>query len=157
MSADKWPRLSKTLPAFSSLGVCQRCGTPGVPGDSIARWQEHDDQDRPEPIIICLCTRCSDKIIEPHPRLYNRLQPCEPWPGAMQICRDCKLRQGTRCTSPEAKYNGGPGVMIQIERPTIAFLDGIRNGRRTGWRQSLWLSPATGCKQHVAVSEAGRS
>lgn len=89
---------------------CQHCGDHR----NLTRWQEHDHNDRPEHRVIVLCKACSDRMIEPHPRLYRPLNVNDPWPGCMEICIDCRLRDGVRCTSPAAKCNGGDGVMLTV-------------------------------------------
>jgi hypothetical protein len=49
----------------------------------IYAWVEHDGDDQPEPIVVMLCTDCSDRLIEPYPRLYRRLARNEPCAGIM--------------------------------------------------------------------------
>lgn len=138
-----WPRLSETLPHQpASFDWCMRCA--GV--NELDAWQEHDDHDRPEPILIVLCRPCAEQIIEPHPRLYRLVHRHEPLPGAMRdLCRDCRLQTALRCRSPLLKANGGPGLPITYPRPAVAFVDGVRGGRRTGWRETLWQGPPESC------------
>lgn len=80
------------------------CGAGGI------RWQENDEHDHPEPIIVELCDLCGKELIEKHPRLYRQLDRWEPWPGTMELCRTCIHRDGARCRM--AKFNGGTGVRI---------------------------------------------
>jgi hypothetical protein len=47
----------------------------------LSRWMEHDFRDQPEPRCVVLCWLCSNKLIEPHPRLYKKLADNEPFPG----------------------------------------------------------------------------
>lgn len=139
-----WPRLSETLSPAVSLVTCQNCGIEWP--DTIERWREHDVHDRPERIIILLCTTCSSKIIEPHPRLYAKLDRWEPMPGSMlELCGNCRYRSGTRCTHPDLTVNGGPGLQVTFPQPIRALVDGTRNGRRTGWMQVIWEGPPTAC------------
>jgi hypothetical protein len=113
------------------------------------RWQECDHNDRPENCLIILCRVCSDKVIKPHPRLYINRANNDPWPGAMAICVDCKLRQGTACTAPEAKANGGPGVMLTVATPIHAMVDGTKySGPLT-----IWPHAPTACKQRQVQSD----
>ncbi len=144
-----------SLPGEKHPFICQRCG--GVTGrdifkddgrariirTSLDRWQEHDHHDKPENKVLVLCNKCSKEVIEQHPRLYSRLQTNEPWPGCMELCVDCKFRDGVSCTHPRAKANGGPGVMINIQKPSHALVDG-RNYRGP---LTLWHSPPKGCAQ----------
>ena len=100
-----WPRLSETLDTSSVL-KCQKCGST----ESLARWQECDDNDRGEMVFVVLCRKCADEIIEPHPRLYREYMEMEVAPGAMPTCEGCPQRQGARCKSPAARFNGGKGI-----------------------------------------------
>jgi hypothetical protein len=137
------------LPGEKHPQKCQLCGhfdpLEGIKvgRSALARWQEHDHHDRPEHRLIVLCEICSKRVIKPHPRLYERLMPAAPWPGCMAICVDCKLRDGTRCTSPDAKWNGGAGVMLTIEKPLTGMIDGTKYSGP----MVLWTSPASACKQ----------
>lgn len=127
MSAERMKRLSQTLAGDRRPDRCQSCCS----ADGLTRWQEHDADDRPETIIVVLCKRCADEIIEPHPRLYRELPTAEPWPGAMAPCVDCRHRQELDCTSPAAKFNGGPGLKYE-PMPTQAH---VRRSKphRSGW------------------------
>lgn len=164
---ERWPRLSTSLPHPRRLDACQRCGlgasedlgsegyertAEGVAIEVLPRWVEHDDQDQPEPIVVVLCTPCSEKVIEPHPRLYERLPLFKPFPGAMGICVGCGHQEGLRCRSPSAKVNGGPGMRVEFSLPAVYFVDGIRGGRRTGWRMERYKGPATACSEFAAAA-----
>jgi hypothetical protein len=143
-TAKPWPRLSETL--TYPPDVCQRCGngqlwTDGEPADwfvdastgQLYRWQEHDENDQREPILIVLCEDCAKRIIERHPRLYRQLQPHEPFPGAMPLCRDCVHRNELRCEHPDAKANGGSGLELIFPKPDrMHVLTSPR--RNSGWR-----------------------
>ena len=141
--ATGWPRLSVDLPDRRHPQRCQACGATGT---AVDRWREHDDADRPEPIVVVLCRACGDQLIDPHPRLYARLDPNEPVPGCMAICVDCRWREGVRCTHPRAKANGGPGVVLTIATPMHAFVCRRGKGARSG-PMTIWPSPATACQQ----------
>lgn len=138
-----WPKLSETLHPLL-WGACQRCAVQGVLHHELVVWQEHDDHDKPTPVAVVLCKRCSE-VIEPHPRLYARVSANTPLPGVMELCRECIWRRGYLCGHPNLTVNGGPGLEIQYPRPTVAMVDGVRNGRRTGWREVWWSGPPTGC------------
>ncbi len=141
------------LPGQHHPQRCQLCGEfdplEGIKtGQGIlSRWQECDHDDRPEPKLIVLCDTCSKRVIRPHPRLYIQLGPNDPWPGCMAICLDCKLRDGTRCTSSDAKANGGPGVMLTITPPVHGIIDGTRYRGRI----CMWTAPASACKQKQEI------
>lgn len=113
---SKWPRLSQTLPGATDANTCQKCAAK----DDVRLWQEHDDNDQPEPIAIALCRQC-EKCINPHPRLYARIDAGQPFPGAMPTCDTCAHRAGLVCKSPLLKANGGPGLPLSYARPSEAF------------------------------------
>lgn len=160
--SDHWPRLSETLPheaCVTSDGIawCQRCETEGELDVEIRRWQEHDGNDRPEPRYVLLCGPCGDRIVDPHPRLYRKLGQHEPAPGAMPICAACvyqHLQEHLGCGHPDLKANGGPGLQLTFPRPTEAFVDGVRGGRRTGWRETWYSGPVTRCVGRAVPEQA---
>ncbi len=80
---------------------------PGVYG-----WQEHDGRDEPESIAVMLCTACSERLIDLHPRVYVRISRRAPFPGIMDLCIDCRHRAGVTCIHPDRLANGGPGLHI---------------------------------------------
>jgi hypothetical protein len=135
-------RLSKEFRVHSrALFTCQICGvepdhaTNQEPEEvGLGRWQEHDDADNPEAIVVVLCKECSDGAIKAHPRLYRRLAIFEPFPGAMRCCVHCKWQKELGCTNPAAKSNGGAGVMLKFPKPSTGFWDGAdpKTGKRTG-------------------------
>lgn len=151
MPDAEWPRLSLTLTGPWHPQLCARCGG----SDDLSRWQEHDALDVPEPVVVVLCVACALAVVEPHPRLYAQLDPYQPWPGCMPVCADCTLRDGTRCTSPAAKANGGPGVLLTMPLPSTGFVHyRDARGRRRGKRRTLWKGPVTACKQRVPAGPA---
>jgi hypothetical protein len=141
-----WPRLSETLP-HKNPECCGNCGATEATVVHFVRWQEHDEFDRVEPIMITLCVKCSDKIIDPHPRLYTRRHFNHPMPGGMECCGECTFRDGFRCAHKNLKANGGEGLILGICQPTVAFIDGRgKDGKRTGWRE-LWYERAPTCTE----------
>lgn len=169
LPGEAWPRLSRSLPHPRRLDTCQACGAKAAPLDdpqemlrlgsggvertpegeplpTLPRWIEHDDQDRPQPIVVVLCIPCSRRIIEPHPRLYDLLPTLKPVPGAMGICAGCVHNRGLVCRSPEARFNGGEGLQIEAPEPGVVHLcmRGRGGGRTGGWRR-WYTKPATGC------------
>lgn len=133
---EHWPRLSTSLPHERHPFVCQCCGfTPATVLETsepetlgFRRWREHDQQDKPQEIIVVLCKKCSDRYIDPHERLYARLSMWEPAPGAMTVCVDCTFRQGLHCSHPDLKENGGEGLMLKFPRPAPGFVDSGKGG-----------------------------
>lgn len=123
-----WPRLSNMFggPLHHPLecGKCLRQASELPVGKSLAVWEEHDHDDKPEHIYIVLCEPCSKKIVKPHPRLYSRKQQHEPMPGVMPTCHDCKLRNGLICKSPLLRKNGGAGLPLSYPDPARALVDG---------------------------------
>jgi len=147
--SKNWPRLTETLTGPRAYGWCSGCGVhrPNdmrlLPG--LTLWQECDENDKPELRYLWLCIDCSNKLIEPHPRLYERLHSFTPVIGAMSMCTDCVHRKGLSCAHPEARINGGPGIEIQAGSSSRAFMDGTRNGKRTGWTVTMYHSPPVSC------------
>lgn len=122
-----WPKLSETLP-HKSRTSCNRCNAGGQKRD-VSFWIECDDEDRRQPVFIALCGFCADELIEPHPRLYIELLSGECMPGAMRVCDDCKLRDGLRCTSPDAKFNGGQGLVFDPQPASVHLC----RSKASGW------------------------
>jgi len=148
----RMPKLSEDLPHPVAPTVCQACGTDDPPG-WLAYWRECDEDDKPTPVFVTLCDVCSKKLIEPHPRLYDRLEPNQPYPGLMPLCHDCQLRDRNYCLSKLLVANGGPGLKIVFPQPHMVHLDGYRNGRRTGWNQTIYPGPAVSCEGRVGPEE----
>jgi hypothetical protein len=175
-----WPRLSESLTGPKHPHVCQSCGREypvrlqftdplqeldaGRPQDiwgeiaqvldppkGVYGWQEHGDTDSPEPIVVMLCTTCSDRLIVPHPRLYRQLAPNEPFPGVMELCLGCRFRTGVRCTHPALKANGGPGLKIEIGPPDVAMVHGVRGGQKV----ILYRHPAKECAGREPCEDEG--
>lgn len=151
-SQIEWPRLSETLTGPKSPIHCQSCGL--VSTRDLSRWQEHDQADQREPIVVVLCERCSTKLIEPHQRLYRRLPRNEPFPGSMRLCIDCGRREGVTCMSDLLRRNGGPGLPMPAPDAT-AFVDGVRNGRRYGARTQVWSRETTQCIDKIERTHEG--
>jgi hypothetical protein len=151
-----WPRLSETLLQERHPDRCQACGADARLGAKLTRWQEHDQDDRPEPLVVVLCPPCSARLIEPHPRLYRELHAWEPMPGSMPICGACGWRDATRGAHPDAKANGGQGVRLTFPKPTPYFWHGRagpKGGRRTGGRGVMYHGPVSSCAgRHVPVT-----
>lgn len=142
--SKNWPRLTETAQAAREWGRCSSCGSTHA--DALSLWQECDENDRPEERFLYLCHGCSELLIESHPRLYSRLNRWYPAPGAMRICVDCRHRDGLRCRSPKALFNGGTvGLAIDAQVSGQAFVDGTRNGRRTGWVETMFAGPPKAC------------
>ncbi len=144
MITSIWPRLTDTLP-HPHPERCGHCDCPGTERN-LELWQEHDNKDRPEPKFIVLCTPCSDQIIEPHVRLYRKVDNNSPAPGAMALCIACKHRVRYECRNWRAKHNGGDGLSLTTSKPMRGFADGTdKRGRRVGWRFCVYPTPPTRC------------
>lgn len=142
-----WGRLSVNLTGPVDPTLCQSCGDP-----AYATWREHGDHDQPLPVFVALCIHCSNQLIEPHPRLYSRVDKNDPIPGTMAICSDCPHRRGIGCESPDLQKNGGRGLAVSITMPRRVHVYG---GSRSGWI-NIWPDPAPGCgsKPRVPVPES---
>ncbi len=126
---------------------CQSCGHDC----DLTRWLEHDERDQPTAVVVVLCRPCSDRIIEPHPRLYAALDEYAPHSGSMALCRECSRRSGVSCTHPDLKANGGAGLNITMRRPDTAFVSGRgAGGRRTGWVHRIYHAPPSACAGRAA-------
>lgn len=151
---DHWPRLSESLP-FTEPGECANCGAPESEDflsgkhpykPALYVWREHDQFDNPEGRFVTLCVKCSDRLIEPHPRLYARLETHTPAPGVMEVCRDCKHRDGNRCLNPASLANGGEGIALVGPKPTTVYIDGVdKRGRRFGRWLQAYDGPVKSC------------
>lgn len=161
------PGLSATLAGPVAPDRCQSCGAgePPVTTDvdrvlerqgclRLERWIECDAWDRDTPTVVVLCARCSARLIERHPRLYKALGPDTPHPGCMRICLDCRLRDGTRCTHPDAKANGGPGVRLGFDRPPVRGHVCGRGRGGIGCRDLVLYGRVTRCRQKLPIQEA---
>lgn len=119
------PGLSETLAHTRDPNTCQSCGDFGLDRGSGRRWIECDAFDEPTATMVILCVRCSERLIERHPRLYLHEDWWAPRPGAMACCVDCTLRTDLRCVSPMLKARGGPGLGIRIHPlPGLTILCG---------------------------------
>lgn len=137
---ERSPRLTSGLNPFISRIKCQRCGHTGP---EVRGWIEHDHHDQPEYLYVFLCKKCSNVLIDPHPRLYSQVMPNAPLPGIMDICADCRHRLRSQCISKLAKFNGGPGLKIDIVAPATAHIT-CSPRRNSGWIK-IYTHPATGC------------
>jgi hypothetical protein len=152
-----WPKLSVTLPErWSQLfplewGMCESCGAEGeLFTKELVVWQEQSDTDRPTPVAVVLCPKCSKALVPPHPRLYRSVWPNAPLPGVMELCRGCRKRAGYRCTHPDLTTNGGPGLETIYPAPSRAHLN--YGGGRGEW-VLLWNGPPTSCAGRLPHDE----
>lgn len=149
------PRLSTTLTGPIGPADCRSCGASADAAGAVTldRWLEADDADRfndRSPVVV-LCRPCSNRLIEPHPRLYHRMPPTWPRAGSMSICLDCKHLSGVSCLHPRAKANGGPGVQLTIRQPVSCFVDYRgKRGERRGRQETHYPEAARACAQHEA-------
>lgn len=148
--SEPWPRLSETLTGPRAPGRCQSCGAIG----GCDLWREHDRHDQPEFMFVVLCRECSNRLIEPHPRLYACMERNRPLPGTMEICLQCAHQFGLKCTHPgRTDIRDAHGLDITIADPHVAMFDGTRGGRRMGWTVVIWPEPATGCSGRTKREE----
>lgn len=120
------PKLSVDLQGPRSLGYCQACGVARSTGGVLEVWEEKDEQDQPTKVYLQLCVPCGARLIEPHPRLYERMPEFAPIAGAMEDCRSCKFSEQMRCLSPLLKENGGAGLPVNYVEPIRALVDGSK-------------------------------
>lgn len=134
--------LSDTLTYPRVVNRCQSCGLEGLIGSDLSGFQEHDPNDRPMHRLVLLCESCEKRHIDAHPRLYRKMPPNTPWPGAMTICLGCRFSVNLDCTSKLLRANGGPGLPVYIEAPIRAH---VNYGGGRGEFMSIYKSPATEC------------
>lgn len=150
LAQRRLPGLSVTLTEYPRrLEVCQSCGTPQEM-TGLCAWEECDEWDKPQSprVVVVLCNRCSDRLIEPHPRLYRPVAPLEPFPGIMGLCIGCRWQRGVDCTSPKLKGNGGPGLEVAFPRPDKVHLN---YGGGRGEFRNLYKGPPTKCSGREAA------
>jgi len=139
-------RLSQELSGQRDLNHCHACDMLGeidcIKSDSLERWLEHDDTDRPTATVVILCGDCSDRLIEPHPRLYRRMMLYEPHPGCMPLCRPCQHREGISCTHEDLKANGGQGLGLTYPTPGEAIVCSRGKGCR---HMVIYEGPVSDC------------
>ena len=137
-----WPKLSETLTHRRERHRCQACDFCDDDDGTLVRpWLEHDERDKPTAVVVMLCKTCSDKIIEPHPRLYREVEPMEPFPGQLRLCQGCKHQAALVCT--RSLLSGGPGVHLVFLKPLDVHL--CRSPRsKSGWIK-VWQGPVISC------------
>jgi hypothetical protein len=145
--AERWPRLSVTLPGPRDGCHCQACGARGtLPGaeplafgvPELQAWREHGDADELQAVFLTLCPACAAALIERHPRLYSELERHEPAPGIMPACIGCDFNARLRYSHPIARTNGGPGLKLTFPKPDVMHVDYSAGGRRRGKTLSIW-------------------
>lgn len=141
------PGLSAMLTGPVHPNACQACGIMRGHVRDLRRWRECDEWDKATRVIVVLCAECSDRLIEPHARLYIAIEHNAPLPGAMDLCSLCRHRDGTRCASPLLKANGGAGLRVEYSRPSEMFIDGT--GFHGCVRTYAW--PPVACAGREAV------
>jgi hypothetical protein len=151
-NVSRWPKLSESLPGPIAPDRCQSCDSDLLPADParpLERWIECGESDLPTDVVVVLCEACSKRLIKPHPRLYMDLWQNDPHPGAMEICVECRHRDGTRC--PLAKVNGGPGLALTIAEPTQVHLN---YGGGRGEFKRMYPKPASACSRREVRAHA---
>jgi hypothetical protein len=122
------------------------------------------DQPTEPPVHVVLCRACSDRLVEPHPRLYQAQPRFKPVPGAMALCAACEHRDGLSCTSPLSGAAEAPGILLAEGKPVPEGWAGlvIRGpepwrvhvyrrgpGARSGW-ETIYHGPPTHCSGREA-------
>lgn len=101
---------------------CNVCGQPSAELDA---YQAHDGYDNPLPTPSSVGfighdhPTCLRKMQE-HPRLYAHVTGSPGYFG--RLCGPCRHRDGYRCTNPQAKMNGGPGLIATPDVPFTAIV-----------------------------------
>lgn len=143
MPGPAWPKLSEDLTGPRDTEHCQSCGVLGAIDDTLHVWSECDDADKPTRVYVVLCYGCSNRIVEPHKRLYVEQPRFIPLPGAMKLCAGCKHLESLACKSPLATFNGGPGLEVIHPKPTVVHL--LCSPRwKSGWKK-IYKGPPVSC------------
>ena len=157
------PGLSETLVCARVPWRCQGCDARHTSENPLARFSEYDENDRPqEPrVVVVLCARCEEDLVEAHPRVYEKIPEFEPVPGCMSICVTCPHRNGVDCRSPLRATNGGPGLLLAFDKPpSRGILCGGRgrHGRGCCQRIAIYHGRATDCsgRPFIPSEPAGR-
>lgn len=136
-----WPRLTETAMHPSppaSLEICQLCGQSGA--HLLYECDENDRAERDRVLVTCRRKPCT-KQVSAHPRLY--VDAGMGYPGHLpKLCPGCAYQDGTRCTHPDLRENGGAGLVVSLR--------GLRG---------IVCSRGRGCRPLPRVAEkcAGRS
>lgn len=124
--------LRPDLRASDRMARCNLCGAPNV-GDLYV-WRECDELDRPTPgldavLLVCSSATCA-ATINNHPRLY--IQDRLGAPGHFPVlCGDCEHRDGLTCRHPDLRTNGGPGLLVKLDRDHAIVCTRGRGGCQT--------------------------
>lgn len=150
------PRLSRDLTGPIHPLKCQSCGAEDAGDDdagpaTLTRWIEHDENDKPENIVVVLCEPCGKRLIDKHPRLYDYIQRYQPCTGAMSICVPCSARDGTRCTHVDAQQNGGAGLAIDCPQPNQAHIN--YGGGRGEFKRFFRDGPVKCAGRNIIIKE----
>ena len=141
----QFDRDGRTVDGYSQL--CLECLPPrkSPPGGYLyeldrprsdtpnAAWQECGQRaktDPPEDIYVVICSECNQEgttkngnpkrgIVGRHKRFYHQLGTDAPIPGTMHLCVGCAWRDGTHCSHPDKKPNGGEGLLVEFPKPTV--------------------------------------
>lgn len=117
-------RLTDTVKhSLETFNRCQLCGYESTDICAFRFWYECDEEDKVEPynvLVICRHNKECTQTITDHPRLYREV----PWsagnPGHFSLlCGECPSRDGTHCTHPNLKANGGEGLDLTIANNPI--------------------------------------
>ena len=150
------PRLTEAAKAYplDSFMRCQLCGHTSPYKDicEFQMWLECNDQDMPEEgnvLITCRQEACQ-KVIDDHPRGYSLVSWGQGLPGYfMLLCGDCPHRNGTNCSHPHLKINGGEGLLIEMSNPLgVGHVTVCTDDGRTRCISNMFPQPATSCEGH---------
>ncbi|MDQ2831304.1 MAG: hypothetical protein M3Y74_19930, partial [Chloroflexota bacterium] len=72
-----------------------------------------------------------------------------PFPGIMELCVDCRFRDGVCCTHPDLKANGGDGLVVDADSGAQAHVN-LGGGR--GAVLTIYRDPPRACAGRVEPS-----
>lgn len=148
-------RLTETVKyPLTTFLRCQICGVEDPDICKFSMWVEHDDNDRPESfkvLVVCRSKACK-KVITKHPRLYGEAPWSAQGPGRfMLLCGDYRHRDGTKCTHPSLKANGGEGLDLEAAQGL-----GIARVCFTNGTGMTIANPFVGCTGHQQATRLQR-
>lgn len=116
-------KLSLDFFPLKNFKQCQLCGAQKSDICEFIMWWECDEKDNvvPDDILITCKGKNCRKVIDDHERLYVEIPWSRGGPGKfILLCGECVYRNGTSCTHPSLKANGGNGLRVEFARlPTV--------------------------------------
>jgi hypothetical protein len=140
-------KLSDDALPLTTFKRCQLCGSEKSDIVEFTMWWECDENDEidPEKILVTCRSEACGKTIDDHERLYREISWGRGGPGKfMLLCGNCINREGTRCTHPNLRANGGNGLKVTLSnlpKAIVCFHENSKLGC-----VPMFPDPATRCE-----------